>query len=63
VLAVGGRYPYYACAFATHPMEAEMRFATGNSGCVTLDLAPLSGMILAPVIPAGGFWLEAQEKK
>ena len=57
-LAVGGRYPYYACAFHTKPESAPRRLQSDGEGWVTLDLPPCCGMLLVPDVPAGGFWFE-----
>ncbi len=61
-LATGGRYPYYERAFSTTSDACPVRLQTDGEGCVTLDLDPLCGMILAPLAPWGGFWFEVQEK-
>ncbi len=57
-LALGGRYPYYTCAFSTKPDAPELRLQTDGEGCVTTDLDRLCGMLLIPDAPAGGFWFE-----
>lgn len=62
-LAVGGRYPYYECAFATAPEICPTRLQTDEQGCLTLALDGLCGIILTPVIPVGGFWLDPKEKE
>lgn len=57
-VALGGRYPYYECIFSTDPMPKAMRLQTDGQGMITTDLGPCSGMLLAPLQPAGGFWFE-----
>lgn len=57
-LALGGRYPYYTCAFGTKPDLQPARFQTDAQGYATLDLDGLCGMLLIPDAPKGGFWFE-----
>lgn len=57
-LAVGGRYPYYTCAFHTKPEAAPARLQSDGDGCVTVNLEACSGMLLVPKLPTGGFWFE-----
>lgn len=62
-LVTGGRYPYYECAFSTSPGTCPARLQTDAEGCVTLDLDPLCGMILTPLVPSGGFWFDVRENE
>lgn len=57
-VAVGGRYPYYTCVFSTKEQVQQMRLQTDGLGMLSLDLDGLSGVMLCPVEPAGGFWFE-----
>ncbi|MBQ7379246.1 MAG: hypothetical protein IJW70_06145 [Clostridia bacterium] len=59
---VGGRYPYYACVFATDDCIGELRLQTDARGMLCLDVEGLCGMILAPIEPASGFWIENAQK-
>lgn len=55
---LGGRYPYYEQIFATDEQSEPNRLQTDGDGWVTLDLHGLSGILLAPLPPANGFWME-----
>ena len=57
-LDVGGRYPYYSCVFHTNPQEQSIRLQTDGRGYLALELAQMSGMLLMPDPPYGGFWFE-----
>lgn len=57
-LGVGGRYPYYDCAFATMPDTCPTRVQSDAEGYVTLDIGGLCGLLLTPALPTGGFWFD-----
>ncbi|MBQ5793227.1 MAG: hypothetical protein IIW17_04340 [Clostridia bacterium] len=62
-LVTGGRYPYYECAFSTFPDGSSERLQTDGQGCLQLDLEALSGTVLTPIIPTGGFWFRVPENE
>lgn len=57
-VAVGGRYPYYRQAFTTLEQTDAERMQTDAEGMLTLDIQGVSGVVLEPVEPSGGFWFE-----
>lgn len=57
-LVVGGRYPYYTCAFHTKPEAAPEYLQIDSEGGLRIDLDGLCGMLLVPRLPERGFWFE-----
>ncbi len=61
-VGAGGRYPYYACVFATDERIGALRLQTDARGMLCMDVEGLCGMILAPIEPSSGFWIENAQK-
>ena len=57
-VSVGGRYPYYEQIFCTAPQNVPVRYQTDGQGIVSLSLEGRCGILLAPLEPSQGFWLE-----